>query len=298
MLLLPVSLLLLLCGEGRGRRLIPHVTAPETWRLAVLERVLVRTSQQSESFPVTVSIMSYPDKRTMFSSVLLALTPDNRFRGAVELAVMAEDSPGEFVYLVVESEVFREDQRIPVTGAAHTTMEDPDISAPWRRRQRRQSLLTAPQMQHLTQRFRNPNILRCCLNGTEYYTQHDNCNSEHSEALKRTKPRCQQAYEECCNYAEWHMRKDLPIASFWPGISALPTPYIVSEEVHVPVISGLVDDTIRITVTQSGIGRTITSTFTVRIDPTQDISVQLSSADFQSNINVSHGTLTPADGNQ
>ncbi|CAJ0958255.1 unnamed protein product [Ranitomeya imitator] len=125
MMLLTIPLLFLLCGEGQGRSLIPHVTAPEKWRLGVLEKVLVQTSQQSESFPVTVSLVSYPDKKTTFSSALLALTPENRFRGALKLSVEAEDSPGEFVYLLVESEVFREDRRIPVTSAARTTMDEP-----------------------------------------------------------------------------------------------------------------------------------------------------------------------------
>ncbi|XP_073415015.1 uncharacterized protein [Dendrobates tinctorius] len=295
MILLPVALLFLLCREGRGRRLIPHVTAPETWQLGVTEKVLVRTSQQLESFPVTVSLVSYPDKKTTFSSALLALTPDNRFRGAVMLSVKAEDSPGEFVYLVVESKVFREDRRIPVTDAARATMDEPDISTP--RRRRRQSLLTATQIQHLTEKFQNPNILRCCLNGANYYMKHENCESEQNDALKRSKPHCKRAYEECCNYSEGQMVKVLPIGAS-PGIAPFPAPHVISEYVHVPATSRHVDDTILITVTQSSARRAVTNTFTVKIDPTQDVSVQLRSTMFNTNINVSFQTLPPADGDQ
>ncbi|XP_073493966.1 uncharacterized protein [Phyllobates terribilis] len=295
MILLPIALLLLLCGEGRGRKLFPHVTAPETWRLGVPEKVLVRTSQQLESFPVTVSLVSYPDKKTTFSSALLALTPDNRFRGAVKLSMTAEDSPGEFVYLLVESEMFREDRRIPVTSAARTTMDEPDISTP--RRKRRQSLLTETQIQHLTEKYRNPNIQQCCLNGANYYMKHENCESEQNEALKRSKPKCHQAYEECCNYSEGQMVKVLPMGAY-PRISPFPATLVTSHHVQVPVISRYVDDTILITVKQSIAGRAVTNTFTVKINPTQDFSVQLSSAMFNTNIDVSFQTLPTTDSDQ
>ncbi|KAM4019079.1 uncharacterized protein ACNLHF_028436 [Anomaloglossus baeobatrachus] len=287
MLLLPVALLLLLCGEGRGRRPIPHVTAPETWRLDVLERVLVRTSQQSESFPVTVSIVSYPDQKTMFSSALLALTPDNRFQGAVELAVTAEDSPGEFVYLVVESEVFREDRKIPVTGGTRTTMEDPDISG--LRRRRRQSLLTMPQLHGMTSRYQNPNIQKCCRDGSAQFSQHLNCNSERYEEIKRSRPHCYRAYEECCLYTEGHMVKSVPLAS------QMEIPPLFMEE---PVVVRLLEEPITITVTQSSAGSAVTRMFTVKVDPTQDVSIQLSSTMFHTKVDMSFRTLPPVYGDQ
>ncbi|XP_073415002.1 uncharacterized protein [Dendrobates tinctorius] len=286
MILLPVALLFLLCREGRGRRLIPHVTSPETWRLGVLEKVLVRTSQQSESFPVTVSLVSYPDKKTTFSSALLALTPDNRFRGAVMLSVKAEDSPGEFVYLVVESKVFREDRRIPVTDADRATMDEPDISA--LRRRRRQSLLTAPQLQSMTNRYQNPKIQQCCRDGSAQYSQHENCKSQHSKELKRRKPHCYRAYEECCNYTEKHMVKSVPLSSL------IETPTIIMESFLIRRF----EEPITITVMQSSAGSDGTRTFTVKVDPTQDISILLSSTVFHTKVDVSFRNLPPADSDQ
>ncbi|KAM3911259.1 complement C5-like [Leptodactylus fuscus] len=152
MILLQIPLLCLLYGDGWGDPLIPHVTAPGTWRLGVLESVVIRTPQQSEGFPVKVSLLSYPDKKTMFSSALLPLTPDNLFQGVVKLSITAEDSPGEFVYLMVESKVFREEARIPVSREAWTLMDEPGnvctaVSYIWgclfcRRLQIRSSLLS------------------------------------------------------------------------------------------------------------------------------------------------------------
>ncbi|XP_077140997.1 uncharacterized protein LOC143805466 isoform X2 [Ranitomeya variabilis] len=286
MILLTIPLLFLLCGEGQGRSLIPHVTAPEKWRLGFPEKVLVRTSQQLESFPVTVSLVSYPDKKTTFSSTLLALTPDNRFRGALKLSVEAEDSPGEFVYLVVESEVFREDRRIPVTSAARTTMDEHDISA--LRRKRQQSLLTAPQLRGMTNRYQNPKIQQCCLDGSTQYSQHENCKSQHSEELKRRKPHCYRAYEECCIYTEEHMVKSVPLSSL------IETPTIIRESFLIRRF----EEPITITVTQSSAGSEETTTFTVKVDPTQNVSIQLSSTVFHTKVDVLFRNLPPADGDQ
>ncbi|XP_073496920.1 uncharacterized protein [Phyllobates terribilis] len=286
MILLPIALLFLLCGEGRGHRLIPHVTAPETWRLGVPEKVLVRTSQQLESFPVTVSLVSYPDKKTTFSSALLALTPDNRFRGAVKLSMTAEDSPGEFVYLLVESEMFREDRRIPVTSAARTTMDEPDISA--LRRRRHPSLLTVQQQQGMINRYPNHQLQDCCRDGSKQYSQIENCKSQHSEELKRRKPRCYRAFIECCNYTEHHMLKSVPLYSLEETQQIFLEPFVIRHS----------EEPITITLTQSSAGSAVTKTFTVQVDPTQDIYVQLSSTMFHTKVDVSFRPLPPADGGQ
>lgn len=286
MILLQTALLFLLSGEGRGHSLIPLVTAPGTWRLGALESVFIRALQQSESFLVTVSLVSFPDKKTTFSSALLPLTPENRFRGAVTLSVPAEDSPGEFVYLVAESEVFREEMRIPVTSAA--PRNDPGNTAlQRRRRQSVQSVLTEQQIQEMASGYRNPKIQQCCRDGSDHYSEHENCTSERSEALKRSRPPCYKAYEECCKYTERHMVKFLPMS------------YLQREPFKIPKIPTLVhricpEEEIRITVTQHSGRGTVIHTFTTKINPSQDVSVQVSSPMFNTNITMS----PPADGGQ
>lgn len=298
MILLQTALLFLLSGEGRGDSLIPLVTAPGTWRLGALESVFIRALHQSESFLVTVSLVSYPDKKTTFSSALLPLTPENRFRGAVTLSVPAEDSPGEFVYLVAESEVFREEMRIPVTSAA--PRNDPGNTALQRRRhqsvrsvQSVQSVLTEPQIQEMTSGYRNSKIQQCCRDGSDHYSEHENCTSERSEALKRSRPPCYRAYEECCKYTERHMVKELPMS------------YLMGEDFQIPEeeIPTLVsrirpEEEIRITVTQHSGRGTVIHTFTMKINPSQDVSVQVSSPMFNTNINMSFRAPPPADGGQ
>ncbi|KAM3911260.1 uncharacterized protein RB166_019959 [Leptodactylus fuscus] len=210
MILLQIPLLCLLYGDGWGDPLIPHVTAPGTWRLGVLESVVIRTPQQSEGFPVKVSLLSYPDKKTTFSSALLPLTPDNLFQGVVKLSITAEDSPGEFVYLMVESKVFREEARIPVSREAWTPMDEPDKSdLRRRRRQSDQSVLTEIQIQNMTEIYQPyPKLLNCCWKGHSHYLQHQNCELERNKGLKmQTKLYCYQSSVECCKYTEQHMYK-------------------------------------------------------------------------------------------
>ncbi|KAG8546209.1 hypothetical protein GDO81_019510 [Engystomops pustulosus] len=96
--------------------------------------------------------MSYPDKKKTFSRALMSLTPENRFRGAVNLSIPAEDSPGQFVYLVVESEGFREERRIAVTTMSRSQKKESDKFTFWRRRLRSvQSVLTAQQIQDMSE---------------------------------------------------------------------------------------------------------------------------------------------------
>ncbi|CAN2390237.1 hypothetical protein PRIEUP_LOCUS273, partial [Pristimantis euphronides] len=202
MILLQITLLLLLYGEGRGRRLGPHVTAPGTWRLGVPESVFIRAPQQLESFPVMVSVVSYPDKNRTFSSALLQLTPEKGFRGAVPLSVTLEDSPGRFVYLVVESEGLREETRIPVSSDARTPSNQPGNVCSVKRRWRR-SLLSAEEIQELIKQYeKRERLQQCCLKGANYYTEQYNCNNGLHVLVKDTKEKCKQVAEGCCKYTQ------------------------------------------------------------------------------------------------
>ncbi|XP_066436402.1 uncharacterized protein [Eleutherodactylus coqui] len=306
MILLQTVLLLLLYGEGWGRRLVPHVTAPETWRLGVPESVFIRVSQQLESFPVKVSVVSYPDKTTTFSSALLRLTPENRFRGSVTLSIGVEDSPGEFVDLVVESEAFRKEMRIPVTGGARSPRNQPDKTAI--RRRRRRSVLTEQRTAELTSKFKNPTLRQCCHDGIDHYSQHYTCENKSNEELKRSKPKCYKAYEICCNFTENDYRHK-PIIMLEPPEESpkmikhleVPAPIfgsLDSKPELIPAIRTQKEEVIVITVTQTtGRGR-VTSTFTVKIDPTEDVSIQLIGKMFGTNIDLSSMTPPPADGDQ
>ncbi|XP_075690652.1 uncharacterized protein LOC142658931 [Rhinoderma darwinii] len=265
----------------------PHVTGPETWRPGVPEWVFIRAFQQPESFPVKVSLRSYPDKKTTFSSALLPLTPENRYQGAVQLSIKLEDFPGDFVYLLAESEVFTEETRIPVTSAPQDPMKDPDkADLKRRRRRRRRSVLTDPQIQEMISRYRNPNIQKCCRDGYDHYLRQSECKNGGSEDLKQSKPRCHLAYEECCNYTEAHMYK--------ATVMAYSVPQVIQ-----PIrgdTGGRQEEVIVITVTQTGSASRVVSTFTVKIDPTHDLSVQVSSNMFDTKIHVSVRTPRSVDG--
>ncbi|XP_056408735.1 uncharacterized protein LOC130315427 [Hyla sarda] len=252
----------------------PLLTAPATWRVGVPESVSVHTVQQSEGFPITVSLVSFPDKKTTFSSALLSLTPKNGFRGAVELVMALENSPAEFVYLVAESEVFREEWRIAVSGGARTKREKPDC-----KRRRGRSLLNRHEVQTMISRYQRPSIQRCCLNGSDYYTMRMNCNKTAlQEALRVDTARCRQVAEQCCVYTEDHMYKILPMAQ----MGTLETSLEQTRE-----------EPITISVTQISAGRTFTATFTVKTDPTQDVSIHVSSRTMAVSVGVWFGRAPP-----
>ncbi|KAM3911421.1 uncharacterized protein RB166_020059 [Leptodactylus fuscus] len=288
MILLQIPLLCLLYGDGWGNPLIPHVTAPGTWRLGVLESVVIRTPQQSEGFPVKVSLLSYPDKKTTFSSALLPLTPDNHFQGVVKLSITAEDSPGEFLYLMVESKVFREEARIPVSREARTPMDEPDKSNLRRsRRQSVRSVLTETQIQRMTAVYQpHPRLLKCCRDGSDHYSQHENCDSKHIEELK---PNCYRVYGECCKYTEKQMVKRTRVSGLEQN------PVLIYPEERNPVLIHP-EERIAISVTHTGPGGVSTRTFISRMD--QDLSVQVSSKMSETEVKVSFRAPPPTYGDQ
>ncbi|XP_066436072.1 uncharacterized protein [Eleutherodactylus coqui] len=300
-------------GAGSSCSTDPHVTAPETWRLGVLESVFIRASQQLESFPVKVSVVSYPDKTTTFSSALLRLTPENRFRGSVMLSIAAEDSPGEFVDLVVESEAFRKEMRIPVTGATQSPRNQPGL-----KRRRRRSLLSSHDTKIMKNRYPHPRLQQCCLNGSNHYSAGMDCQNGLLKLFKEAKEGCRRAAEECCNYTKDHMFKDMPMAIQSPerpkeGLEQaadtgrdLEQPADTRRGLEQPADTGRgleratdtgrgLEEQITITVIQTTDRGRVTSTFTVKIDPTEDVSVEVSSKSFSSKVDIAVRNAPPAD---
>ncbi|XP_069842709.1 uncharacterized protein [Dendropsophus ebraccatus] len=271
MILLQTTLLLLLYQRGRGYRGIPHVTALDRSRHGVLESP--HTIQQSERFPVKISLVSFPDKKTTFSSALLPLTPENHFQGAVNLTMVLEDSAAEFVYLLLESKVFSKEMKMRASGGARPPRS-------WRdhKRRRERSLLSRHEVNTMMSTYKRPHVQQCCLNGSDHYGRQMECNL--GEVLRRAGERCRKAAERCCLYTEEHMYKNLPMA-----VQQQPQTAIIEPEPSQ-------DGSITITVTQ--VTSSGSRTFTVRTDPTQDISIHMSSKMADTKVHMWFGRPIPA----
>ncbi|XP_066438121.1 uncharacterized protein [Eleutherodactylus coqui] len=203
--------------------------------------------------------------------------------------------------------------RIPVTGATQSPRNQPDKTAI--RRRRRRSVLTEEQTAELSSKFKHPTFRRCCHDGIDHYAQHSTCKNESNEELKRSKPKCYRVYEQCCNYTEnehGHKPVMMALRASPPPVTALlllielsepkgPPPLIlptlISKPEQIPAIRPHEEEeVIVITVTQTTDRGRVTSTFTVKVDPTEDVSIQLRGKMFKTNIVVSSMTLPPADG--
>ncbi|KAM4696053.1 complement C5 [Rhinophrynus dorsalis] len=96
------------------------VTGPRTWRVGALETVVVQAFGQKENFPVKLSIVSYPDKKTSYASQSLQLTSANNYQGIVKLMIDPKDLPrkgdsDQYVYLEARSNAFTKEEKVPVT---------------------------------------------------------------------------------------------------------------------------------------------------------------------------------------
>ncbi|KAM3911435.1 complement C5-like [Leptodactylus fuscus] len=94
---------------------------PRMWRVGAEEAVLVQGFGQRENFPVRISLLSYPDKKTKFSFQHLELTKENNYQGLVSLKIEPKDFPrqeggaAQYIYLEAQSKSFTKVEQIPVT---------------------------------------------------------------------------------------------------------------------------------------------------------------------------------------
>ncbi|KAL8174390.1 UNVERIFIED_CONTAM: hypothetical protein K2H54_043699 [Gekko kuhli] len=98
------------------------ITAPKVIRAGASEKTVVQAFGYKQEFSVTVSIKSFPDKRTTYASGHIRLTPTNKFQGSVSLTIQPKDlgntDPNNLVtsvYLEAVSPHFTKEKKMQVT---------------------------------------------------------------------------------------------------------------------------------------------------------------------------------------
>ncbi|XP_075572529.1 complement C5 isoform X1 [Pelecanus crispus] len=95
------------------------LTAPKAFRAGASEKVIVQAFGYKEEFPVNIAIKSFPDKRVVYSSGHISLTPANTFQNAVVFTLQPADlsrteNSVKYVYLEAVSPHFTRSKKIPV----------------------------------------------------------------------------------------------------------------------------------------------------------------------------------------
>ncbi|XP_075179021.1 complement C5-like [Anomaloglossus baeobatrachus] len=93
---------------------------PREWRVGAQETVLVQAFGYRENLPMTISLLTYPDKRKTFHSQSVELNSGNNYQGQVTLQILPVDFPRkigttQFVYLQAQSSSFTKVQQVPVS---------------------------------------------------------------------------------------------------------------------------------------------------------------------------------------
>ncbi|XP_053863549.1 complement C5 isoform X2 [Malaclemys terrapin pileata] len=96
------------------------ITAPKIFRVSASEKVVIQAFGYEAAFPVSISIKSFPDKRTTYASGHAQLSPANKFQGSVTLTIQPKDLPRSassvlYVYLEASSSHFTREKKMPVT---------------------------------------------------------------------------------------------------------------------------------------------------------------------------------------
>ncbi|XP_008945836.1 PREDICTED: complement C5, partial [Merops nubicus] len=96
------------------------LTAPKIFRVGAPVKVVVQAFGYEKEFPVTISLRSFPDKLTLYSSGHMSLTSANSFQDAVTLRLQQTDLPTtensvKYVYLEAVSPHFTRLKKIPVS---------------------------------------------------------------------------------------------------------------------------------------------------------------------------------------
>ncbi|XP_068105162.1 uncharacterized protein [Hyperolius riggenbachi] len=171
---------------------------PRSWMVGVPETVTVEAVGHGESFPVQVSLLSYPDKKMTYDSQQLQLSPSNRHRGSTSLLINAEDFPSgdedeQFVYLVAESDGLIKEEKLPVTDQRRS-LPTPETKQGVKKRSRRSHTF----FEEMLLQFQKPKMKTCCTNGYKHYEQKWEC--LHGFKAKETEGTalCAKAFLHCC----------------------------------------------------------------------------------------------------
>ncbi|XP_053137809.1 complement C5 isoform X2 [Hemicordylus capensis] len=120
--LVGVFLLLAFCGRTLTQEQTYVIAAPKWIRAGASEKVVIQAYGYEQEFPVTISIKSFPDKRTTYASGRIQLSPANKFQDSVTLTVQPNDlssrdtnNPVQHAYLEAVSSHFTREKKIPIS---------------------------------------------------------------------------------------------------------------------------------------------------------------------------------------
>uniref|UniRef100_A0A8C0IKC7 Complement C5 n=1 Tax=Chelonoidis abingdonii TaxID=106734 RepID=A0A8C0IKC7_CHEAB len=112
--------ILAFCERSLSQEQTYVITAPKIFRVLASEKVVIQAFGYETAFPVSISIKSFPDKRTTYASGHTQLSPANKFQGSVTLTIQPKDLPTSassvlYVYLEASSSHFTREKKMPVT---------------------------------------------------------------------------------------------------------------------------------------------------------------------------------------
>ncbi|KAM9117353.1 complement C5 [Pangshura tecta] len=112
--------ILAFCGRSLSQEQTYVITAPKIFRVLASEKVVIQAFGYETAFPVSISIKSFPDKRTTYASGHTQLSPANKFQGSVTLTIQPKDLPTSassvlYVYLEASSSHFTREKKMPIT---------------------------------------------------------------------------------------------------------------------------------------------------------------------------------------
>ncbi|XP_007900925.2 complement C5 [Callorhinchus milii] len=105
------------CG---GQSRVYLITAPKILRVGASETVVAQTYGYNHEFAISISLKSYPDRRTVYAETVLILNESNKFQAASTLTILpkafpiSKDKP-QYVYLAASSSDFTKEEKVPVS---------------------------------------------------------------------------------------------------------------------------------------------------------------------------------------
>ncbi|XP_030063429.1 complement C5 [Microcaecilia unicolor] len=111
---------LAVCGRIQSQEQTYLITAPKTFRIGASENIVVQAFGYQSAFPISISIKSYPDKKTTYASDHIQLSDSNQFQGMVTLTIQPKDLPRidnspQYVYLEALAKGILKEEKVPVT---------------------------------------------------------------------------------------------------------------------------------------------------------------------------------------
>ncbi|XP_075842100.1 complement C5-like [Microtus pennsylvanicus] len=110
---------LIFLGKTWGQEQTFVILAPKVFQAGASENVVIQVHGYTEAFDATISIRSYPDKKVIYSSGCVNLSPENKFQNSTLLTIQDKQlSEGQssfsYVYLEVVSKHFSKSEKRPI----------------------------------------------------------------------------------------------------------------------------------------------------------------------------------------